>query len=92
MKKYQNASPWQIFSIGQMEFEAARKGEKTVQQALSDYQMKGQEMLEQIMQGKFEMPEIGIPVEGKVETEVIVEEESTDESTEESSTEEKVDE
>jgi multiple sugar transport system substrate-binding protein len=51
-QKFTNGGGWEIFEAGRQEFEAARKGEKTVQQALADYQKKGQEILDRLNQGQ----------------------------------------
>jgi multiple sugar transport system substrate-binding protein len=51
-QKFPNGNAWEIFEAGRQEFEAARKGEKTVQQALADYQKKGQEILDRLNQGQ----------------------------------------
>ncbi|WP_028987980.1 extracellular solute-binding protein [Thermicanus aegyptius] len=49
--KFNRLDPWSIYQVGQQEFEAARTGQKTVQQALADYQKKGQEMLDNLNKG-----------------------------------------
>lgn len=50
-QKFQRLDPWSLMDVGRQEFEAARNGQKSVQQALADYEKKGQEMLDNLNKG-----------------------------------------
>lgn len=80
-QKFPFGGYWEIYDLNNRMAQAVSKGEKTVQEALAEYQTKGQEILdrlnEQLQSGNFNQdpPEIGIPVE---KGEVPAEEEPAD--------------
>lgn len=64
-KKFPYGNAWELYDINYRMLEAVKKGEKTVKEALAEYQAKGQEVLDrlnkQLEDGTFEQPDIGIP-------------------------------
>lgn len=48
-KKYSNSNWWELTSLEEQYFNQALRGEKTIDEALAEFQIKGQELLEQMI-------------------------------------------